>query len=70
MTTTTISPDLEALYRRAFREFRTLALWNVRELEHPTVHQALLVARSLRVEGNMAARRLAEAIEKACGAAH
>ena len=57
------------LYHRAFDEFGTRALWNWRHLEQPTVTQALAIAHSLRVEGNLAARRLAEQIEQACRAA-
>ena len=62
--------DFLSLYRNAFEEFRGRALWNVRELENPKPADALVVARHLRVEGNLAARRLAERIEKACHAAH
>ena len=45
------------------------ALWNKRFLEKPTKEDALVVARSLRVEGNREARQLAEQIERACRAA-
>jgi len=41
----------------------------VRELEHPSAEQALTITRSLRVEGDLEARRLAEQIEQACRAA-
>lgn len=61
--------DLVSLYRSAFKEFGGRALWNVRELEAPTSKDALVVARHLRIEGNLAARRLAERIEKVCHAA-
>ena len=61
--------DLTSLYRRAFAEYGTRALWNKRELEAPTPADALVVARALRVEGNREARRLAEQIERACRAA-
>ena len=60
---------LASLYRRAFAEYGTRALWNKRELKEPTPADALVVARSLRVEGNRDARRLAEQIERACRAA-
>jgi hypothetical protein len=60
--------DLAALYHRAFAEYGARALWNRRELEAPTPDDALVVARALRTEGNRAARRLAEQIEKACRA--
>ena len=64
-----VTPDYEVLYHRAFVEYRLRALWNVRELEHPTAEEALAIVRSLRVEGDLAARRLAEQIEQACRAA-
>lgn len=57
------------LYRRAFEEFGPIALWNRRRIDLPTSADALEVARALRLEGNMAARRLAEQIEAACRAA-
>jgi hypothetical protein len=62
--------DLASLYCRAFAEYRTRALWNMRELEGPTSADAPVVARALRIEGNREARRLAERIERACRAAH
>jgi hypothetical protein len=58
--------DFRVLYRRAFEAFGARALWNVRRLENPTPADALAITRSLRVEGDLAARRLAEQIEKAC----
>jgi hypothetical protein len=69
MTEPANPPDLATLYRRAFAEFGTLALWNLRSFEAPTPEDALVVARALRIEGNLAARRLAEQIEQACRAA-
>ena len=69
MTPESPLPDFEILYHRAFADFRLRALWNVRELEHPTAEQALTIARNLRVEGDLDARRLAEQIERACRAA-
>jgi len=57
------------LYRRAFDEFGPVALWSTRRLAHPTAAAALAITESLRVEGNLAARRLAEQIEQACRAA-
>lgn len=62
--------EIEHLYRQAFDEFGPIALWNVRRLEHPTPREALAITRQLRVEGSMAARRLAERIEKLCRAHH
>jgi len=61
--------ELQALYRQAFREHGARALWNRRQLAAPTTEDALVVARALRVEGNRAARELAERIERACRAA-
>ncbi|MBI5191512.1 MAG: hypothetical protein HZA22_12700 [Nitrospirae bacterium] len=66
----TMVVDFEALYHSAFKVFGSRALWNVRELDKPAPEDALVVARFLRVEGNLAARRLAEEIERACRAAH
>jgi hypothetical protein len=61
--------DFTSLYRDAFAQYGTRALWNKRLLEKPTPEDALVVARALRIEGDRAARRLAERIEKACRAA-
>lgn len=57
---------LVGLYRRAFDEFGAVALWNLRSFEAPTPEDALVVARALRIEGNLRARELAEQIEQAC----
>lgn len=62
-------PEFESVYHRAFVDYRLRALWNVRELEHPTAEEALTIARSLRVEGDLSARSLAEQLERACRAA-
>jgi hypothetical protein len=61
--------EVAQLYRRAFAEFGTRALWNWRQMEQPTITQALAIAHSLKVEGNVKARALAIAIEQACRAA-
>ena len=55
---------LVALYRQAFAEFGSRALWNIREFENPRIEDVLAIARPLRIEGNMDARRLAEKIER------
>jgi hypothetical protein len=68
-TERTQSGDFASLYRHAFAEYGTRALWNKRPLEKPTPEDALVVARALRIEGDRTARRLAEQIEKACRAA-
>ena len=68
-TPTTEPANLLNLYRRAFAEYGTRALWNKRLLEAPTPEDVLVVARALRIEGDREARRLAEQIERACHAA-
>ena len=60
--------DFAVLYRQAFLNYGTHALWNKRFLDDPTREDALVVARALRIEGDLAARVLAEQIEQACRA--
>jgi hypothetical protein len=60
---------LRVLYRQAFREFGTQALWSRRPSDAPTIAQAPVIAESLRREGNLNSRALAVAIEQACRAA-
>ena len=62
-------PRYVELYREAFAKYSVRALWNRRYFENPTPGDALVIARALRIEGNLPARRLAEEIEKACRAA-
>jgi hypothetical protein len=69
MSTDPIQPDYVVLYKQAFAEFGTHALWNLRALESPSNEDALVIARALRIEGDLVARRLAERIEQACHAA-
>ena len=69
MSTQSLQPEFVRLYERAFKEFGTMALWSSRPVENPTPADALAITRSLRVEGNLEARRLAEQIEQACHAA-
>jgi hypothetical protein len=57
------------LYRRAFEAFGSAALWSSKPVADPTPADALAITYSLRVEGNLQARRLAEEIEHACRAA-
>jgi hypothetical protein len=64
-----VPEDFAILYRRAFADFGTQALWNKRFLDEPTPEDALVIARALRIEGDREARQLAEQIEKACRAA-
>jgi hypothetical protein len=61
--------DLASLYHRAFRDYGASALWSSGPVPDPTPADALAIVRSLRVEGDRAARRLAEQIEQACRAA-
>jgi hypothetical protein len=61
--------DFATLYRRAFADFGASALWSSRPVPNPTPADALAITRSLRVEGDLRARRLAEQIEQACRAA-
>jgi len=71
MSDTASEPDdIATLYRRAFAEYRTQALWNMRPIEHPTAADALAITKALRTHGGMAGRRLAEQIERICSATH
>jgi hypothetical protein len=61
--------ELARLYDQAFHDFGALALWSSRKVALPTAADVLAITRSLRVEGNREARRLAEQIEELCRAA-
>ena len=61
--------DFAILYRRAFEEFGASALWSSTAVPDPTPADALAITYTLRVEGDLQARRLAEQIEQACRAA-
>lgn len=61
--------EIARLYHRAFREFGVISLWSRRPSENPTIAQALVVAESLRRDGNVQSRALAAEIERACRAA-
>ncbi len=67
-TEPTQSEDLASLYRRAFAEYGTRALWNMRPVEEPTPKAALAITQALRTRGGMDGRRLAERIEELCRA--
>jgi hypothetical protein len=56
--------ELHELYTRAFVVFGTRALWNMRQLDDPTREDILAMTRQLRIEGNLAARRFAEQLER------
>ena len=60
--------DLAALYRQAFRDFGSVALWSSRPVPNPTPGDALAITRALRTYGRMDGRRLAERIEELCRA--
>ncbi len=61
------STDFRALYRQAFEDFGAAALWNKARLDNPTPEHALVIAKTLRIEGDQRARQLAEDIERAVG---
>ncbi|HEY6431040.1 MAG TPA: hypothetical protein VIZ17_03595 [Acetobacteraceae bacterium] len=58
--------EIRALYRRAFRDFGSEALWNMRRVEQPTRADALAITGALRMHGRTDGRRLAERIEWIC----
>lgn len=62
--------DIRALYRQAFRDFGSIALWNMRAIPEPTPADALAITAALRTHGRMNGRRLAERIEALCRADH
>ncbi len=64
-----MAEDYKVLYRQAFERFGAVALWSSRPVADPTPEDALAITWSLRVEGDLAARQLAEDIEAACRAA-
>jgi hypothetical protein len=71
MNDTPTEPETFAiLYRRAFAEYGTQALWNMRPIEDPTPADALAITKALRTHGGMDGRRLAERIERVCRAPH
>jgi hypothetical protein len=60
--------DFVSLYHRAFKDYGASALWSSRPVPEPTCEDALAITLSLRVEGDLRARKLAEQIEQACRA--
>lgn len=60
--------EVANLYRRAFAQYGTQALWNMRPIEDPTPADALAITKALRTHGGMEGRRLAEQIERVCRA--
>jgi hypothetical protein len=69
MNTSADKSDYRSFYVRAFEEFGAAAQWNKARLAEPSPEHALVIARALRIDGNRAARALAEEIEKAVRAA-
>jgi hypothetical protein len=65
-----LAGDYRDLYRRAFQDFGTVALWNMARLSDPAPGHALAVARALRIHGDRDARQLAEDIEQAVRSGH
>ena len=61
--------EIERLYRQAFAEYGTIALWNMRPVVAPKAGDALAITAALRTHGKMSGRRLAEQIEQLCRAA-
>jgi len=53
MNTLPNQPEFVRLYKRAFKEFGTMALWSSKPVPDPTPADALAITRSLRVEGNL-----------------
>jgi hypothetical protein len=62
--------DLRSLYRRAFKDYGSRALWSMRPMEDPTPADALAITKAWRTHGGMGGRRLAEQIEGLCRAPH
>jgi hypothetical protein len=64
------APDeLRALYLEAFRTYGLRALWSSKPVEQPTLADLLAITESLRVEGGIPGRQLAETIVTGCRAA-
>jgi hypothetical protein len=61
--------EIARLYHQAFRDYGTQALWSRQPSKKPTIAQALVVADTLRREGDLQSRALAGEIERACRAA-
>jgi hypothetical protein len=66
MSTQSLQPEFVRLYEQAFEKFGAMTLWSSRPVANPTPADALAITHSLRVEGNLDARRLPEQIEQAC----
>ncbi len=60
----TETDDLGSLYRRAFKDYGSWALWNMRPMGDPASADALAITKALRTHGGMEGRSLAERIER------
>ncbi|MBP6011234.1 MAG: hypothetical protein KBA31_03310 [Alphaproteobacteria bacterium] len=69
MTDSERQREIERLYRQAFAEYGTIALWNMRPVANPGPGDAKAITEALRVEGDLGARKLAFELERLCGAA-
>ena len=65
-----VGPIIVSLYRRAFAEFGTMALWSMQASAQPHVRRCPRNHSQSAGGGKSRARRLAEQIEQACHAAH
>jgi hypothetical protein len=65
----TVKATWRALYDEAFDRFGVVALWSCARNASPTADDARAVARTLRRQGDMAAWRLADRLNRACDAA-
>ncbi|MEN9894684.1 MAG: hypothetical protein RIR97_536 [Pseudomonadota bacterium] len=63
------TPRLRELYDMAYDKFGAIALWSSKRQSQPTIEDVLAITNSLRTEGNLEARHLAELIEGASRAA-
>ena len=58
--------NFRMLYQKAFADYGASALWSSRPVPNPAPEDALAIVNSLRLEGDLQARFLAEQIEQAC----
>jgi len=65
----TIKTGWRALYDEAFDRFGIIALWSCGRSDKPTRDEARSIASTLRRQGDMAAWRLADRLNRACDAA-
>ena len=58
-------PRLRELYDMAYDKFGAIALWSSKRQPLPTIEDVMAITNSLRTEGDLEARHLAELIEGA-----